>query len=215
MINNKTQIFTHSNTKFILDLPDWAIEDLNEMPKYIRSNEDRMAAIIEFARNNVVQKTGGPFAAGVFERDSGKLIVVGVNRVVPLNCSSAHAEVMALSLAQKQLRSFDLGADGFEAFQIVVNWRPCAMCFGAILWSGVRSLMIAGEGPELEHITGFDEGPITSSWKTELKNRNIELIENVLRENAINVFRDFSARGEFVYNSRLGQTKKNHDSKSP
>lgn len=205
MNKSNTNTFLHSNTEFILDLPDWMVNDLNNMPKDLHSNEDRMATIIEFAEKNVQYKTGGPFAAGIFERDSGRLIAVGVNRVVPLNCSTAHAEVMALSLAQKHLQSFDLGADGCQSHQIVVNWRPCVMCFGAILWSGVRSLMIAGAGQEMEKITGFDEGPLISGWRTELQDRGIELVENVLRDEAIKAFKDFSDRGEFVYNSRLGR----------
>ena len=195
--------FTSSNTGFVLDLPDWAVDELNELPEYLRTNEDRMAAVIKFARMNFRRRTGGPFAAGVFERDSGRLIVIGVNRVVPFNCSSAHAEVMALSLAQKQLGAYDLGAAGFPAHQIVVNWRPCTMCFGAVLWSGVRSLMIAGAGPELEEITGFDEGPIHPEWRSELERRGIELVEDVLREEAIGVYKEFSASCEFVYNARL------------
>ena len=198
------KLFTSSNTGFVLDLPDWAINELNELPEYLHTNEDRMAAVIEFSRMNFQRGTGGPFAAGIFERDSGRLIVIGVNRVMPFNCSSAHAEVMAISLAQKNLGTYDLGAAGFPAYQIVVNWRPCVMCFGAVLWSGVRSLMIAGAGPELEEITGFDEGPIHPEWRSELERRGIELVEDVLREKAIGVYKEFSAGHTFVYNARLG-----------
>ena len=43
-----------------------------------------MAAVIDFSRRNFREGTGGPFAAGVFERDSGRLVVIGVNRVVAL-----------------------------------------------------------------------------------------------------------------------------------
>src|SRR6185295_4952711 len=114
---------------------------------------------------------GGPFAAGVFERDTGKLIAVGLNRVLASSCSSAHAEILALSLAQKSLGSYDLGGENMLAHQLVVNWLPCAMCFGATLWSGVRSLVIAGNGPELEQITGFDEGPVHPEWEKELAKR--------------------------------------------
>ncbi|MBT6060456.1 MAG: nucleoside deaminase, partial [Anaerolineae bacterium] len=137
-----------------------------------------MDVVIEFSRINFQRKTGGPFAAGIFERDSGRLVVIGVNRVLPFHCSSAHAEIMAISLAQKLLGTYDLGANGLPAHQIVVNWRPCTMCFGAVLWSGVRSLVIAGDGPELEEITGFDEGPIHPEWRSELSNRGIELAED-------------------------------------
>ncbi len=200
-------VFTTSNMRFSLDLPEWAVVELNKLPAFMPTHEERMAAVIEFSRLNFQQNTGGPFAAGVFERDTGKLIVIGVNRVVPFNCSSAHAEVMAISLAQKRLGTYDLGAPGLEAHQIVVNWRPCAMCFGAVLWSGVRSLVIAGEGPELEQITGFDEGPVTPQWREELASRGIGLVEDVLRDEALNAYREFAASQHFVYNARLGQEK--------
>jgi tRNA(Arg) A34 adenosine deaminase TadA len=196
--------FTYANTHIGLTLPDWALAALNDLPPNLPTLEERMAAVIEFARQNFLHDTGGPFAAGVFERDSGKLVVIGVNRVVPSNCSSAHAEVMALSLAQHLLRTYDLGGPSMPAHQLVVNWRPCAMCYGAVLWSGIRSLVIAGSGPELEQITGFDEGPIHPQWRQELQNRGIEFIENVLREEALAVYREFAAAGRLVYNARLG-----------
>ena len=163
-----------------------------------------MAAVINFSRLNFEQQTGGPFAAGVFQRDSGKLIVIGVNRVVPSNISSAHAEVMALSLAQQLVGCYDLGGPGLPVHQLVVNWRPCAMCYGATLWSGVRSVVIAGSGPELEEITGFDEGPIHPQWQREWERRGLEVISDVLREEALAVYRAYAASQPFVYNSRLG-----------
>ena len=192
------------NTYFDLSLPEWGVAALNELPSHLPTLEARMAAVIDFSRRNFVNETGGPFAAGVFERDSGKLLVIGVNRVVPSNCSSAHAEIMALSLAQRILGTFDLGGPGLPAHQLVVNWRPCAMCYGAVVWSGVRSLVIAGEGPELEEITGFDEGPIHPDWRRELERRGIEVLSDILRDEALAAYRDFAAAGQLVYNGRLG-----------
>jgi tRNA(Arg) A34 adenosine deaminase TadA len=196
--------YNSANTHITLDLPDWAVEEHNKLPEFYPTNEERMAAVIEFSRMNFQRKTGGPFAAGIFERDTGKLIVIGVNRVMPFHCSSAHAEIMAISLAQNLLGVYDLGAEGLPAHQIVVNWRPCTMCFGAVLWSGVRSLVIAGDGPELEEITGFDEGPIHPEWRKELDKRGIELVEDILRKEAIDAYKEFSASRDFVYNARLG-----------
>ena len=92
------------------------------------------------------------------------------------------------------------------AHQLVVNWRPCAMCYGSIFWSGIRSLVIAGSGDELEKITGFDEGPIHPQWQQELELRGIELIDNVMGESACQVFRDFAKSKRFVYNARLGNS---------
>lgn len=190
--------------EFTLSLPDWAVEENNKLPTHIPSLEERMRHVIRFSRLNFENGTGGPFAAGVFERDTGKRVVIGVNRVVPSNCSSAHAEVMTLSLAQKILGTFDLGGAGMPAYQLVVNWLPCAMCYGAVFWSGIRSLAIAGSGKELETITGFDEGPIHPNWQEELTKRGVELINNVLTEEAVAVYRDFAASGALVYNGRGG-----------
>jgi tRNA(Arg) A34 adenosine deaminase TadA len=189
---------------FTLDLPDWASTELEHLPQFLPPLEERMTAVLRFARLNTANQSGGPFAAGVFERDSGRVISIGVNRVVPLNCSSAHAEMMALSLAQQRLGVFDLGGPGMPAHQLVVNWSPCAMCFGAVLWSGVRSLVIAGADPEMMAITGFDEGPMPAEWRTELAKRGIELIEGVLREESLADFRAFAASNPVVYNGRQG-----------
>ncbi len=188
-----------------LSLPDWAVEEMKNLPEYMPSLEDRMRAVIRFSRLNFEHGTGGPFAAGVFERDSGKMVVIGVNRVMPMQCSSAHAEVMTLSMAQKILGTWDLGGEGMPAHQLVVNWRPCVMCYGATMWSGVRSLVIAGSGPELEQITGFDEGPIHPQWAEEFEKRGIEVIDNVLRDEAIAVYKAFAASDAVVYNARQGE----------
>ena len=193
-------------TDFTIALPDWAVQEHAQLPSFMPTLEERMAAVIRFSRLNFEHGTGGPFAAGVFERDSGKLVVIGVNRVVESNCSSAHAEVTTLSLAQQRIGTYDLGGPGMPLYQLVVNWRPCAMCYGAVLWSGVRSLVIAGSGPELEAITGFDEGPVHPEWDKELENRGIELINNVLTEEAVQVYKDFASSGALVYNSRQGES---------
>ena len=190
--------------RFTLALPAWAEHELHHLPTVIPHLEDRMAAVLRFARLNTEHESGGPFAAGVFERDSGRLIVIGVNRVIPLNCSSAHAEVTALTLAQQILGTYDLGGPGMPAHQLVVNWSPCAMCFGAVLWSGIRSLVIAGSDPEMMAITGFDEGPMPDNWRQELADRGIELIEGLMRAEALAGFRDFAATNPVVYNGRQG-----------
>ncbi|MDX2160719.1 MAG: nucleoside deaminase [bacterium] len=190
--------------QFTLTMPDWAIEANRALPDFMPSLEDRMREVIRFSRLNFERGTGGPFAAGVFERDTGRRIVIGVNRVVPHQCSSAHAEVMTLSHAQQLLNTHDLGGDGMPIYQLVVNWRPCVMCYGAVLWSGIRSLAIAGSGPELEQITGFDEGPIHPEWQHELAKRGIELIDNILTDEAVAVYRDFAASKALVYNGRRG-----------
>ncbi len=189
---------------FEIHLPDWADEENKKLPPAIPDLEDRMRTVIRFSRLNFELDTGGPFAAGIFEKESGKVVTVGVNRVVPLNNSTAHAEIVTISLAQKILNTFDLGGPGMPEYQLVVNGRPCAMCYGSIPWSGVRSLVIGASGKQIEELTGFDEGPIHPDWQLELNHRGIEVVEDILAEEACSVFRDFAASGQPIYNGRSG-----------
>lgn len=191
--------------RFDLSLPDWAAEELTtQARRRFVTVEDRMRMVIDLARQNFERDTGGPFAAAVFDETGGHLVAVGVNRVVPMRCSSAHAEVMALSLAQQAVGTHDLGGAGQPPHQLVVNWCPCAMCCGAVVWSGVRTLVTAGSGPELEEITGFDEGPIHPDWSSELERRGVRVVDAVLREETCAMFRDFASSGRPVYNARQG-----------
>lgn len=192
--------------QFTVSLPEWAVEQNRKLPTHISRLEDRMRKVIEFSRLNIENQTGGPFAAGVFERDTGKVVVIGINRVVPSNVSSAHAEVVALSLAQQyHLSNWDLGGANMPALELVVNWRPCAMCYGAVIWSGIRSLVIAGSDNAVERITGFDEGPIHPQWKEQLLARGIDIQDGLLYDEAIHVFELFRAAGCLVYNGRQGE----------
>jgi tRNA(Arg) A34 adenosine deaminase TadA len=79
-------------------------------------------------------------------------------------------------------------------------------CYGATLWSGVRALVVAGSGPELEEITTFDEGPMREDWADQFRARGIEVIDGVLRDEALAVFRAYrgsvDAGSSLVYNAR-------------
>ena len=186
----------------IIDLPPWAVSANRKLPQSIPSIEERMRIVIRFSQMNVNHQTGGPFAAGVFEKHSGKPVVIGVNRVTPLGISSAHAEIVTLMLAQAKVGSFDLGADGLPEHQLVISAQPCAMCFGSIPWSGVTSIVIAASSAQVESITGFDEGAIHPDWKTELNKRGIDVQQAVLAEEACAVLQDFIDRGQAVYNAK-------------
>ena len=189
-------------SSFTLAMPAWFEEAAAALPEHLPTVEARMAAVNAIARRNVDEGTGGPFAAGVFERDSGRLVSLGVNRVVPAANSCAHAETMAIGLAQAALGTWNLGAAELPAHQLVVNWRPCAMCFGSVLWSGVVELVIAGEGARVEEITGFDEGPIHPDWRGELAARGIVLQVGIGHDDAIATFEAYRASGAPVYNGR-------------
>jgi tRNA(Arg) A34 adenosine deaminase TadA len=78
------------------------------------------------------------------------------------------------------------------------------MCCGAICWSGARSVLIAGSGPEMEELTGFDEGPLHPHWAAELRRRGIAVRDGLLRDESLAAFRQFATSGRPVYNARQG-----------
>lgn len=185
-----------------LDVPDWLRAENQALPDTLRTLEERMAVVNRLADRNHREGNGGPFAALVVDTATGRPVAAGVNLVLSSGLSSAHAEVVTLSLAQLVLRQWDLGAAA-STHQLVVNWRPCAMCYGAVLWSGIRELVVAGDGPELEALTGFDEGPMRPDWAAQFEQRGIRVTQDVLRDEAIDVFRRYGGRTDtLVYNAR-------------
>jgi tRNA(Arg) A34 adenosine deaminase TadA len=189
-------------TAFGATLPMWVLAEVAEDDATIPAVHDRMRLVHRLADRNHREHTGGPFAALVADADTGEILSVGVNLVLATNLSSVHAEVVAISLAQTRLGVWDLGS-GHRPAELVVNWRPCAMCYGAAMWSGIERLVIAGEGDEVEELTGFDEGPMREDWKEQFAARGIAVVTDVLREDALRTFAEYGARTDTtVYNAR-------------
>lgn len=188
-----------------LRLPEWVDGFLPapEMPH--PSVEDRMELVVGLARENVERGTGGPFAAAVFDLETKRLVAPGVNVVVTSGLSVAHAEVLAISTAQGVLGRFDLGGEGLPPFELVSSTEPCAMCSGALLWSGARS-MACGARDEDARAIGFDEGPKAPSWERDFEERGITVVRDVLREEAAEVLRAYAESGGEIYNARRGRS---------
>ena len=158
--------------------------------------ERRMRLAIGLSDENVHWQTGGPFGAIVVEEDSGRLLGAGVNLVTALGLSLAHAEMIALSLAQNAAATWNLGAGA--STQLVTSCEPCAMCFGAVPWSGVRSLLWGARREDAE-AAGFDEGDKPADWIQALERRGIKTRGEVLREEAAAVLARYASRNGDIY----------------
>jgi len=188
-----------------ITLPPWLLSELDGVSESesFKSADERMAFVIELSRKNIANGTGGPFAAAVFDAGSGRLIAAGVNMVTRLGLSVAHAEIVALAQAQAVLGGFDLGGEGMPDCELVSSTEPCAMCFGAVPWSGVRSLACGARDEDARSV-GFDEGAKRPDWVECLGERGIAVRRDVLREAAAAVLREYAAKGGAVYNGRKG-----------
>jgi tRNA(Arg) A34 adenosine deaminase TadA len=180
-----------------IHLPGWVEEFLKNAPAVFPRVEDRMRFVLALSRQNVQRATGGPFAAAVFDND-GRLIAPGVNMVVTSNCSVFHSEILALVIAQRVLGRYDLSDGGTLHYDLFATTEPCAMCFGAIPWSGV-SRLVCGARDEDARAIGFDEGPKMADWVASLNDRGIAVLRDVLRPDAVAVLQDYAKAGGPIY----------------
>lgn len=184
-----------------LRLPDW-IDDVVDDDRPYPGIDERMALAIRLSHLNVEHGTGGPFGAAVFDADSGRLLAVGVNLVIPTSAAIAHAEMVAVATAGVRAGHFDLSSV-YPSPELVTSTEPCAMCFGAVPWSGVIRLVCGARDADARAI-GFDEGPKMPDWVSALESRGIEVIRDVGREEAVAVLRRYAEEGGPIYNGRQG-----------
>ncbi len=184
--------------RFTIRLPEWTEAFAAGLPDRLIDEEARMEVAITLAEENVRMETGGPFGAVVVAEDSGEVLALGVNRVEPTPCSSAHAEIVALGLAQAALGLFDLSRSPHGACQLVTSCEPCAMCLGAVPWSGVRSVLCGATKADAEAV-GFDEGDRPADWESALERRGIRVATEICRPQARAVLQRYARQGGLIY----------------
>lgn len=179
-------------------LPDWAFDTVAFDRPY-DSDEARMALAVRLAAENVRRGTGGPFGAAIFEAVSGRLVGIGVNRVVPLDNAVLHAEVVAVMMAQARLGVYSLALDGLPEHELFTSCEPCAMCLGAIQWSGLKRVVWAATREDAGRLH-FDEGPVFRASYLYLAARGIQFAAGPLRAEARAVLADYQKSGGEIYN---------------
>ena len=195
--NHCTTAIQAPQTQLAIHLPDW-INDLVDWQQPLHSDDAKMALAIELAKQNVLRGTGGPFASIIVHRESGSLLSVGVNQVVAQNNSTLHGEVMAIMLGEQRLQQFSLGSQ-IDEYELFTSCEPCAMCMGAILWSGVKRLACAATGDDARAI-GFDEGPVFEQSYDYLRNAGIEVIRQLQQPAGHAVLELYLQQGGKLYN---------------
>lgn len=186
-----------------LTLPAWAQAWMPELEgRVLADDADKVALAVELSRRNVEAGSGGPFGAAVFGPDH-RLVSIGVNRVMPMSCSMAHAEIMAYALAQQRLQRARLNRDADDLpcgpFVLATSAQPCCQCFGATVWAGIDRLLIGARAEDVEALTTFDEGPLPADWVGELERRGITVLRDLQREAACAVLRSYGSGGGAHY----------------
>jgi guanine deaminase len=142
---------------------------------------------IELSRKGMLNNDGGPFGCVVVKGD--EIVGRGNNRVTSSNDPTAHAEIVAIRDACKNLQTFQL-----EECEIFTSCEPCPMCMGAIYWARPKKVYYANTRVDAANI-GFDDSLIYDELVLPLEQRMIA-IECIGREEAIKVFEEWSSKDD-------------------
>jgi tRNA(Arg) A34 adenosine deaminase TadA len=146
-----------------------------------------MRMAIELANNGMEAGNGGPFGCVIVK--DGKIIGQGSNMVLKTNDPTAHAEVVAIREACKNLNNFQL--DGCEVY---TSCEPCPMCLGAIFWARPVKVYYACTKEDAAD-AGFDDDFIYQEIEVKPSERKIPM-ENLLRDESLEAFEIWKEKGD-------------------
>ncbi len=129
---------------------------------------------IDLSLEGMNSNSGGPFGA-VIVKDN-EVVGKGFNRVTSTNDPTAHAEVVAIRDACKNLSSFQL-----EGCTIYSSCEPCPMCLGAIYWARPNKLIFACSRTDAASI-GFDDDYIYQEINLSAQERTIPTVQGMQAE---------------------------------
>ncbi|RYF74693.1 MAG: nucleoside deaminase [Cytophagaceae bacterium] len=144
---------------------------------------------IALAREGMTTGRGGPFGAVIVK--DGEIIGESSNCVTSTNDPTAHAEVMAIRAACKQLGTFQL--DGCTLY---TSCEPCPMCLGAIYWARPARVLYAAQHTDAA-IAGFDDSFIYAELAKPYTHRSIPT-EQSLQNEAKTVFIEWADKHDKV-----------------
>ena len=141
-----------------------------------------MQEAIALSKNAIQQNEGGPFGCVIVKDD--KIVGRGNNKVTSTNDPTAHAEVVAIRDACKNLGTFQL-----EDCEIYTSCEPCPMCLGAIYWARPKVIYYANNRQDAANI-GFDDSMIYDEMGAAICDRKIP-IQTIGRAEALKVFHEW------------------------
>ncbi|MDR0462018.1 MAG: nucleoside deaminase [Christensenellaceae bacterium] len=110
-------------------------------------------AILE-AENGIKKGHGGPFGAVIVKEN--KIIGRGHNKVFKENNPTLHGEMVAITDACKNLKTFDL-----QGCDIYTTGEPCPMCLCALMWANIENIYYGCTIKDNE-IIGFRDDKLNS-----------------------------------------------------
>ena len=149
-----------------------------------------MREAIRLAKEGMSRGLGGPFGAVVVKE--GRVVGRGNNQVTSTNDPTAHAEVMAIRDACRNLNTFQL--DGCTLY---TSCEPCPMCLGAIYWARLERIVYGCFDTDAAE-AGFDDQFIYREIEKPRNQRSIPM-KQLLRDEAWTVFEEWKSKEDKIH----------------
>ncbi|RXJ49854.1 nucleoside deaminase [Gelidibacter gilvus] len=146
-----------------------------------------MLEAVTAALKGMDNNEGGPFGCVIVK--DGKIVGRGNNKVTSHNDPTAHAEIIAIRDACKNLNSFQL-----EGCEIYTSCEPCPMCFGAIYWARPDKVYYGCSHQDAADID-FDDAFIYKEIELPYDKRSIPF-EQIARDIALEPFQKWSNKDD-------------------
>jgi len=151
------------------------------------THEDFMREAIRLSLEGMRKNAGGPFGAVVVQ--AGEIIGRGHNSVIALNDPTAHAEVMAIRDACKNVGTFKL-----ENTILYTSCEPCPMCMSAVYWAHIGEVFY-GNTHQLAAAIDFDDAMIYQELSLPPELRKIAM-HQILTDEASKAFQEWIQKSD-------------------
>jgi guanine deaminase len=148
-----------------------------------------MQAAIADAQAGVAAGHGGPFGCVIVQ--NGQIVGRGHNHVVATNDPTAHAEIVAIRDACRQLGTFQL-----SGCELYASCEPCPMCLAAIYWARLDRYYFGCTAADAEAI-GFSDDEIRRELALPAEARSIPAIP-LMRAESLAAFESWTNKPDRV-----------------
>jgi tRNA(adenine34) deaminase len=142
--------------------------------------DDREAMEVALAQARLAGAAGEVPIGAVVVRE-GEIVSCGQNRVLRDVDPTAHAEIVALRAAARELGNYRL-----TGCTLYVTLEPCAMCAGAITHARIARLVIAAADPKAGAC-----GSVLDVLNHPKLNHQVEVEQGILAEESAELLRSF------------------------
>jgi len=152
-----------------------------------------MDIAIDLSKDNFNKKYGGPFGACIVK--DNKIIGKGINLVIKNSDPTAHAEIMAIRDACKNINSYDL-----SGCELYTSCYPCPMCLSAIIWANIKEVYYANTKEDAADIGFRDEFiyDYLANLSDNKINKKVLNLKSVNREDALEVFKKYKEKEDKI-----------------